>query len=161
MCENKFNKLQDEYRRSNTMYIPWKLMKHINNNGCPPQKIIGWVVALSLSIYLIVSRHISFTSFFHFNRRLSISSDACRNTINQCYQILNIVLVIRLTTNIYGQNEEINSDRWNFNNDILCLYFCNLQSIFYVRCQLNYLITSHLMFWNLFYEWNRNFKVVL
>ena len=51
-------------------YVPWKLMKHINNNGCPPQKIIGRVALLFLSIYLIVSRHISFTALFIFAQKI-------------------------------------------------------------------------------------------
>ena len=73
-------------------YVPWKLMKHINNNGCPPQKIIGRVALLFLSIYLIVSRHISFTALFIFAQKIFfVSTDACRTTINQCYQISNIV----------------------------------------------------------------------
>ena len=45
-------------------------MKHINNNGCPPQKIIGRVALLFLSIYLIVSRHISFTALFIFAQKI-------------------------------------------------------------------------------------------
>ena len=124
-------------------------MKHINNNGCPPQKIIGRVALVFLSIYLIVSRHISFTALFIFAQKIFfVSTAACRTTINQCYQISNIVF--------------FTSSRWIFmfkiieillcviyNHHILCYLFCRCEiSIWLVQVLIDSLLFMLIiMYW--------------